>query len=480
MLALFGGWYLYRVIVQRAGGATGYHVYALFRDASGVVPHSRITMAGIPVGTVDSIRLQDGMARVNMVINRDVALYDDATASRRSSSLLGEFLIVLAPGTQGMRRVVDGDRVRVLQEGSSTDDILNNVQAITVRVRQIVDRVGDVIGTDEGRREMADTLRNLQEVSAEINRTVHANSETITHALRNIDAMIAQGRPDVRESLENIRSASERVDHILSRNQDGVNDAVDNAREAIRNANAASNDLREALQHVNSVAAGVDRGEGTVGRLVRDDTLINEVEGVAEGVNDVLGPLGRLQTIVGLRSEYNFVAGSLKSYIELRLQTREDRYLMFEIVDDTRGLIQRSSTVYHSTNPNDPPSWRVTQERTVDALRFSLQFARRLGPVTFRFGIRESSGGAGIDLHLFRDSLEIQSDLFDFSASTLPRLRFTAAYQVMRNAWLLGGVDDVLNGPRRDYYLGAMLRFNDEDMRAILLFAGGLVGSVAR
>ncbi|MEI8259200.1 MAG: MlaD family protein, partial [Deltaproteobacteria bacterium] len=197
LVAMLGGWFLYRVVVQRAGGSNGYHVYALFRDASGLVPRSRITIAGIPVGTIESIRLQDGMARVTMTVSRDVALFDDATVSRRSSSLLGEYVLILAPGTQGMHRIDEGDRVRVLQEGSSTDDILNNVNAITVRVRQVVDRVGDVFGTDDGRRQMADALRNLQEVSAEVNRTVHANSETITHALRNIDGLIAEGRPEV-------------------------------------------------------------------------------------------------------------------------------------------------------------------------------------------------------------------------------------------------------------------------------------------
>ena len=201
LVAALGAWLLYRAVVQRAGGSRGYHVYALFRDASGLVPRSRINMAGIPVGTIDTIRLQDGMARVDMVINHDVPLYADATVSKRASSLLGEYLLVLAPGTQGERRLAEGDRVRVLQEGSSTDDILNNVNAITVRVRQVVDRVSDVFGTEEGRREMGDALRNLQEVSAEVNRTVHENSEAITHAVHNLDNMTTQAQPDIRSAL---------------------------------------------------------------------------------------------------------------------------------------------------------------------------------------------------------------------------------------------------------------------------------------
>lgn len=480
LVALVGGFAIYRVIVQRATGGGGYRIYALFHDASGLVPRSRITIAGIPVGRIDSIRLQDGMARVDMVIDRDVAIYEDGTVSRRSASLLGEYLLVIAPGTQGNRRLRDGDRIRVLQEGTSTDDILNNVGAITRRVRDVVDRVGDVFGTDEGRRQMADALRNLQEVTAELNRTLHANTEAITRAIHNADNIVAQGQPDIRAILQNIRDASGRVDQIVADNQAGVNDTVANVQETVRNANAASRDLREALHSIREITGAVDRGEGTAGRLVHDDTLINEVEGVAEGVNDFIAPIARLQTIVGLRAEYNFLSNSLKSYVELRLQPREDRYYLLEFIDDNRGIIERSSTVYTSTNPNEPHTWRRTEERTVRAFRFTLQFARRLGPFTFRFGIRESTGGVGVDMHLFRDAFELRTDLFDFSSSALPRLRAAIAWEIIRRFWIMGGVDDILNGPRRDYFLGAMLRFNDEDLRSILPFTGGMIASGLR
>jgi phospholipid/cholesterol/gamma-HCH transport system substrate-binding protein len=344
-------------------------------------------------------------------------------------------------------------------------------------VRDVVDRVGDVFGNDEGRRQMADALRNLQEITAEINRAVHANTEPLTHAMHNVDNITTQGAPDVHAILQNVRDATDRVDQIVADNQAGVNDTVANVEGTMRNANAASADLREALAHINSITAGVDRGEGTVGRLMRDDALIDEVQGIAEGVNDFITPLTRLQTIVGLRAEYNFISNSLKSYLELRLQPREDRYYLLEFVADTRGVVSRSSEVVMSTNPNEPHVYRRTVETTSDQFRFTLQFARRVGPVTFRFGIKESTGGIGADLHLFRDSFELRTDLFDFSTSVLPRLRVAMAYEIIRRFWIIGGVDDVLNGPRTDYYLGAMLRFNDEDLRSILPFAGGLAGA---
>jgi phospholipid/cholesterol/gamma-HCH transport system substrate-binding protein len=45
------------------------------------------------------------------------------------------------------------------------------------------------------------------------------------------------------------------------------------------------------------------------------------------------------------------------------------------------------------------------------------------------------------------------------------------AYEFIRKLWLLGGVDDLLNPDRRDYFVGLQLRFNDKDLKAILPFA---------
>ena len=48
-------------------------------------------------------------------------------------------------------------------------------------------------------------------------------------------------------------------------------------QETLRNVADASRSLRESLDHVNNVAGSIDRGEGNLGRLARDESLIDEV-----------------------------------------------------------------------------------------------------------------------------------------------------------------------------------------------------------
>ncbi len=470
---------LWRTLFRPQGGGQSYHLHAMFRDATGLVPRSRVLTAGIAIGEIERIRLVDGMARIDIRVQGEVPVFRNATISRRAVSVLGEFLLVVAPGTSDTPRLRDGDRIARVFEGSSTDEIMNNLSAISENVRRVSDRVAQALGTDDSARQMREILTNVAELTRSVNQTVQQNSTVVSHALRNIDNVTTQAAPDLRATVSNLREATERLAVILGRNQPTNDNTATQVQATLRNVEAASRDLRETLGHLNSSAAGVDRGEGTVGRLLRDERLIDEVQGTVESINDVVAPIARLQTIVGLRSEYNFISNTLRSAVELRLQPREDKYYLLELIDDPRGFTTNTSTITDSTDPRETSHVRTVSRVTTDAFRFSVMFARRLGPLTFRFGIKESTGGVGMDLHLLEDRLEIRTDLFGFGENTYPRMRVAAAYNILQRAWLIAGVDDVFNGDRFDYFLGAQLRFNDQDIKAILPFAGGF-GSGAR
>ncbi|HEY2369027.1 MAG TPA: MCE family protein, partial [Polyangiaceae bacterium] len=218
----------------------------------------------------------------------------------------------------------------------------------------------------------------------------------------------------------------------------------------------------------------LDRGEGTLGRLSKDETLINEVQSAAEGINSFIEPVSRLQTVVGLRADYNFLANTFKSYFELRLQPREDKFIMVQLINDPKGFTSFTKTTTETDDPTKPAKSTTISQVTTNQFRFSLEIARQLGPVRGRFGIIESTGGIGLDLVLFNGRFELVNDLFGFAEQAVPRFRSYIAYQFINRLFLLGGVDNVFLDAQRDYFIGLQLRYNDEDLKAMLPFAGGL------
>ncbi len=466
---------VYRYVDNRGATGDGYMVFARIRDAQGLIPQSRVTIAGIAVGYIDQIKLENGMARVEMIIRKDVPLYEDAALGLRSASLLGEKLIAINPGTLTEPRLEDGDEIRVIEERIGTDQIMQTVGEIANDVKAVTAQLERAFGNDEAGDQMAGSLRNLSEALETINRTLANNEEAINNIVANIEDTTEEGGPRIIRILDNVEAATADVRALLGDNREDLNRGVAEVDDTIASIHRASEELEEVLEDVHEVTDRTARGEGTIGRLTSDETLINEVEEIAENLNNVLGGIGRLRTILEIRSEYNFLANTFKTYFSLELEPREGRYFLIQLIDDPRGdedvtttLVRRSPPI-----PGEPGVYQETRITRSDALRFTIMLAKRVSIATFRFGIMESSGGLGLDLDFFDDRLTIDTDIFDFGANDFPRIRTRVGFEIVSRFWVVAGLDDMAN-PDRDVFLGLMLRFDDDDLKGLLPFAGGL------
>src|SRR5690606_28108659 len=279
-----------------------------------------------------------------------------------------------------------------------------------------------------------------------------------------------RGGPEVERILENVRVSTNEVRTLLAQGA-APGEESGEVRQIVERVNRASESLENALEDIESISARLERGEGTLGRLTKDERLINEVEGITESVGEFVGGLSRIQTIVNLRTDYQFLTSTVKSFVEVRVQPQEDKYYHVELVNDPRGYTLIEQIDVTSTNPNDPNQYREGRTTTTNRFRFSLQFAQRVGPFWGRFGIKESTGGVGLDTLLFDDRFELRQGLFGFGEVVLTRWRVSLGYEFVRRLWLLGGVADILSGDRRDYFIGLQLRFNDRALKTIIPFA---------
>jgi len=465
----FAAYGAYRFVSRDAGTEGGYRVWAYLPDVTGVAPHSRVMISGIQVGTVDRIWLDGGKARVDIKMFPTSPLYDDAAIGKRATSLIGEYYIVLSPGTEGYPQIPDRGQIKRYIDEPTIQSLQGQVSEILRDVKTVTESLKGSVGSDQGKDQLEKILKNLAEVTEALNDTVKENRTAVRDTITNINAITANSQPNINAILDNLRQVTNDV-RKMTGTASGEGGKPGELRSAASRIDKATTSLESALSHADNVAARLDRGEGTLGKLTKDETLINEVESTVSDVGELVGGMGRLQTVVGLRTDYNFLANTIKSYVELRLQPSEDKYYLIELVNDPRGLTTFEQVDVDTTNPNDPPHYREVRTVTTNAFRFSFQFAKRFGPFTGRFGIKESTGGLGLDLHLLDDRFELRQDLFGFGEQISPRWRVALAYEFIRKLWLLGGVDDILNADRRDYFIGLQLRFNDKDLKTILPF----------
>lgn len=81
--------------------ATAIRYQALFAEAGGLAVGNDVTVSGIKVGSISSIKLDNGDALVGFTIDGKYAVGSDTTAHIRTGTLLGERVLVLDPQGSG-------------------------------------------------------------------------------------------------------------------------------------------------------------------------------------------------------------------------------------------------------------------------------------------------------------------------------------------------------------------------------------------
>ncbi|MBQ0747022.1 MAG: outer membrane lipid asymmetry maintenance protein MlaD [Marinobacter sp.] len=105
-----------------------YTIYADFNDTGGITPRGRVSMAGVTVGSIESISLnkETFQARVAMSIHGDVDnIPADSAAVIRTSGLLGEQYIDISIGGE-MDSLKPGDTFYSTQSAMNIERLISN------------------------------------------------------------------------------------------------------------------------------------------------------------------------------------------------------------------------------------------------------------------------------------------------------------------------------------------------------------------
>jgi phospholipid/cholesterol/gamma-HCH transport system substrate-binding protein len=100
LLGIFAiAWFAIQAGAGVAIGGSTYKVNARFANIGGLRPGNQVFIAGVPIGRVDKIDLDSQYAAiVHMKVREDVRLPSDTIASVKTSGLIGDTFIALAPG----------------------------------------------------------------------------------------------------------------------------------------------------------------------------------------------------------------------------------------------------------------------------------------------------------------------------------------------------------------------------------------------
>jgi phospholipid/cholesterol/gamma-HCH transport system substrate-binding protein len=105
-------------------GEKGYDIYALFSNSGGLNNGASIEIAGVNIGRVRSVTLDNYQARVILNLPWSVKIQEDAIASIKTRGLIGEKYIEITPGGSG-EIIKPGGRIRETQPPLDLEDLIS-------------------------------------------------------------------------------------------------------------------------------------------------------------------------------------------------------------------------------------------------------------------------------------------------------------------------------------------------------------------
>ena len=105
-------------------GGRGYVVTVDFPSVGGLKAGSTVEIAGVEIGRVDSIGLDNYQARVKLRVHKGVKLQDDSIASIKTKGLIGEKYIRISPG--GSDKIIQpGGKIREVEAPVDFEELLS-------------------------------------------------------------------------------------------------------------------------------------------------------------------------------------------------------------------------------------------------------------------------------------------------------------------------------------------------------------------
>lgn len=430
------------------GEKKGYEVQAVFDSIAGLDVKATVRMAGVKIGTVEKVELENSRAKLTLRIDPEIKINRGSEAAVKSMGLLGDKFVEIVPRTQSDtgRQVKerspyfqDGEKIEVTASPSDVDRLIGQLSAISDDIKQVTASLRQVFGSQRGEKSMEDILADLRQTTS--------NIKDFSYALRSDGSELVMRMNELATSLNG----------VVNENRDNLKVTMENVREASRNAELA-------LASIENISKKVDQGQGTIGKLVNDEGMYNNIDSAAKGISDYTSRVERMKTVVGFRAEEMF--SKSKTYFTLELKPKPDKYYLLEVVSDPYAKYKKTDTV------TTPPGTTTTTETYEDRLRFSLEFAKRWGNLALRLGLIESKGGIGGDFFAFDDRLKFSVDAWNFS-STEPKndnahVKATVNYSISKVVFLNAGYDNFLNSERAAAFAGIGLRFDDDDLKYLI------------
>lgn len=255
--------------------------YACYGNVSGLQSAAPVTIQGVKVGTVEAIEFdpsEGDEVRLSIAVNRRYRIPADSRARIYSDGFLGGKAVAIELG-RSAEMLPKGGYIEASADRDLMDVAGSELEALKGKVAEVTEN-------------LTATLQNLNTLIADNTENLTATLGHINSITASLDGILTSEKKDI----EGIVASMNSLAAMLENNTGRIDGIIGNAdRFASQLADARIDSLASAL---GAAAAGLDRmlsrideGEGSIGQLVNDKRLYDNLAEASANLAALLGDL---------------------------------------------------------------------------------------------------------------------------------------------------------------------------------------------
>jgi len=248
-----------------------YSLRLLYTNVNGLNTGDVVTVGGLAIGRVESMALDGRKILVDLSIQTNVRLPRDSRATLKSETIMGGKYIAISPGTD-TTMLANGDTLRGEYE-ADLSELTATLSPISANVLGILQNVNATFN-DTTRNHIQATVSSLAHSAARLQSAISVGGDRAEVALGELSTF-----------ARDLARFAKVLDTLATAQKGNLDTGISSFSRASVNLERASLKLDVIADDLGAVVAGVRRGEGTVGKLVRDERLYNDLDSLAQNLN---------------------------------------------------------------------------------------------------------------------------------------------------------------------------------------------------
>ena len=259
----------------RGGLSSGYPLYSKFQWGQNLKPGQPLLLAGVNVGAVADVQLRDdGYLDVFLRVNNDVKVPKNSVASVKPVGIFGDAAIALTPKGPSPVSYSPGDTVPVGPADTDIQAIMNRVDSIGATVQTMTKAINADLVASGGIKDMRRSLANAAQLT-----------QSAARLSLQLNAIAAEQNRNLTATMASFRRAASAVDSAK------IDSTMKNFQTSSATLTKIAQNLDSTSRHANNIIAGLERGEGTAGKLLKDTLLYRDLRGLVTQADSVMADL---------------------------------------------------------------------------------------------------------------------------------------------------------------------------------------------